>query len=201
MSTNAVPTEQLLALIAQGNRKAFDAFYHRYYDRVFRTAYYYLKDTEACREVVSDVFFLIWKMGGRLASVGNAESYLFIVARNEATRRMARDNETCRRHVSLSETTAAHDVGADSAADNLMELSELREALAEAVDALPEKCRIIFLMSREEGLDSRRIAEILGISDSTVRVQLKIAVEKIVARMKQIFPHLPLPAAMTWIFS
>lgn len=201
METQEAHTTQLLALIAQGNRKAFDVFYHRYYDRVFRTAYYYLKDTEACREVVSDVFFLIWKMGGRLARVDNAEAYLFIVTRNEATRRMARDSEACRRHVSLSETPAAHDVGTDAPADNLMELSELREALAEAVDALPEKCRIIFLMSREEGLDSRRIAEILGISDSTVRVQLKIAVEKIVARMKQIFPHLPLPAAMMWVFS
>ena len=37
-----------------------------------------------------------------------------------------------------------------------LELKEMREMLDKAIDELPEKCRLVFLMSREEGLKRRR---------------------------------------------
>ena len=63
-----------------------------------------------------------------------------------------------------------------------LELKEMREMLDKAIDELPEKCRLVFLLSREEGLKTKEIAEILSVQESTVRVQMKIAIEKLVAR-------------------
>ena len=52
-----------------------------------------------------------------------------------------------------------------------LELKEMREMLDKAIDELPEKCRLVFLMSREEGLKTKEIAEILSVQESTVRVR------------------------------
>ena len=47
----------------------------------------------------------------------------------------------------------------------------MRELFNLAIDELPEKCRLIFLMIREEGLSTKEVAKILSIQESTVRVQ------------------------------
>ena len=51
----------LLSSVSSDGRGAFERFYNLYYDQVFRFAYYCLGEKEACKEVVSDVFFSIWK--------------------------------------------------------------------------------------------------------------------------------------------
>lgn len=50
----------LLESVSVDNRGAFERFYNLYYDQVFRFAYYCLGEKEACREVVTDVFFSVW---------------------------------------------------------------------------------------------------------------------------------------------
>ena len=47
----------LLSSVSSDGRGAFEHFYNLYYDQVFRFAYYCLGEKEACKEVVSDVFF------------------------------------------------------------------------------------------------------------------------------------------------
>ena len=80
-------------------------------------------------------------------------------------------------------------------------LKEMREMLDKAIDELPEKCRLVFLMSREEGLKTKEIAEILSVQESTVRVQMKIAIEKLVARLKPSFPNISFSLLLMFIFN
>ena len=82
-----------------------------------------------------------------------------------------------------------------------LELKEMREMLDKAIDELPEKCRLVFLMSREEGLKTKEIAEILSVQESTVRVQMKIAIEKLVARLKPSFPNISFSLLLMFIFN
>ena len=72
-------------------RGTFDRFFRLYYDEVFRFAYYHLGEKEACKEVVSDVFFSIWKSKKRLVDIVNLDTYLFVSVRNEALRYLARN--------------------------------------------------------------------------------------------------------------
>ena len=66
----------LLTMIQEENTLAFNMFYEMYYDQVFRYTYYFLKDTESCREVVADVFFAVWQSRKRLKDIENLEAYL-----------------------------------------------------------------------------------------------------------------------------
>jgi RNA polymerase sigma-70 factor (ECF subfamily) len=68
----------------------------------------------------------------------------------------------------------------DSSFDN----EELYDAMHQAIRALPEKCRDIFLLSRFEGLSHHEIATRLGISTSTVNNQISLAMKKLKERLR-----------------
>ena len=74
--------------------------------------------------------------------------------------------------------------------------AEVEELVRRLINDLPERCRTVFLLNRQEGLSSREIAEALSLSESTVRVQIKIAVDRIVAGICTHYPDLKLVSAL-----
>jgi RNA polymerase sigma-70 factor (ECF subfamily) len=56
---------------------------------------------------------------------------------------------------------------------------ELNNVLSKAIESLPDKCRIIFKMVREDNMKYKQIADILGISVRTIDAQMAIAIKKI----------------------
>ena len=160
----------LLTMIQEENTLAFNMFYEMYYDQVFRYTYYFLKDTESCREVVADVFFAVWQSRKRLKDIENLEAYLFISVRNEVTRYNKKNGRQNR--VSLDELPVQ------------LEITEEE-----------------FLMARQEQLKPKEIAERLCISENTVRVQMKIAIEKIIKQIKPYYPDLTLSLLWSFFFS
>lgn len=188
MDLKGLEIDKLIALVSQDNQRAFDTFYHLYYEQVSHIAYYYVKDIEACREIVSTVFYSVWKSRKTLAEIRNLSSYLYTVTKNASFRYLSQN--AGEQHISLSDLPIPLEVRDDSSPEADIISSELESTLARIVNSLPEKCRIIFLMSREQGIDNKEIANRLEISESTVRVQMKIAIDKIIGQLKALFPHL-----------
>jgi RNA polymerase sigma factor, sigma-70 family len=182
-----LPVDELIKLISKDDQRAFDVFYHRYYKQIFRYIYYRLLNMDSCKEVISTVFFSLWKSRKQLTNVKSIESYLFTIARNEIKSFQAH---------SITDTVSLEDIPIQleiEPADNPEELiitEEIRSLLSASITNLPEKCRVIFMMSRNDGLNSVEIAKKLGLSENTVRVQLKIAVEKITDQIKKYYPHM-----------
>ncbi|WP_239063788.1 RNA polymerase sigma-70 factor [Bacteroides sp. 51] len=163
-------------------------FYNIYYKQVFRFAYYLLKDTSACREVVSNVFFSVWRSKASLTKIKSIEAYLYTTTRNEVQRYLHRNNDY--KNVSIDEIPIQLEINEDETPERKLINEEIEAFVGQIIDELPEKCRAIFLMNRHEGLKNAEIAERLSISESTVRVQMKIAIEKITSQVKQQFPNL-----------
>ena len=64
------------------SQTAFRDFYNMTYDRLFRIAYYYVKQEEWSQEIVLDVFLKLWKQRSNLLDVRNIEDYCFILVKN-----------------------------------------------------------------------------------------------------------------------
>ena len=187
----------LLSSVSSDGRGAFERFYNLYYDQVFRFAYYCLGEEEACKEVVSDVFFSIWNSKARLKEIDNIDTYLYITVRNEALRHISRSNSVNKIQM---DQLCSFEPEEEATPEGMLESQEMRELLNLAIDELPEKCRLIFLMIREEGLSTKEVAKILSIQESTVRVQMKIAVEKLIKRLKSDFPDISFVFILISIF-
>lgn len=188
----------LFQSISQDDRNAFDLFYNIYYDQVFRISYYFLKDKEACREVVSDVFFSVWLSRKRLVDIANIEAWLYVVTKNEASKYLRRESKN--NLVALEDVAIHISAEAEESPDDKILHEEIENLLTKAINELPERCRAIFVMSRQDGLKPKEIAEILSINESTVRVQLKIALEKIIEIVKPYFPNITFTSLLIYIF-
>lgn len=197
----------LLVSVSEDNDYAFRVFYDLYYRSVFRFAYYFLKNREACREVVSNVFVAVWKSRVSLRQIVNVEAYLYVVARNEANRYLKR-SQSRPRSLSLDDVPAVvldrrgdASLQGGEASDSRLIDSEVEELLNRLVGDLPERCRMVFLLSRSEGLSVREIASMLSISESTVRVQIKTAVDRILEGLRRYYPDLKLITLLLLLFS
>lgn len=197
----------LLVSVSENNDYAFRVFYDLYYRNVFRFAYYFLKNREACREVVSNVFVAVWKSRVSLRQIVNVEAYLYVVVRNEANRYLKR-SQSRPRSLSLDDVPAVvldrrgdASLQGGEASDSRLIDSEVEELLNRLVGDLPERCRMVFLLSRSEGLSVREIASMLSISESTVRVQIKTAVDRILEGLRRYYPDLKLITLLLLLFS
>ena len=166
----------LLNLVAEGNESAFEKLYHIYYDRLFRFAMHIVKNEMCSEEVVSDVLLNIWKKKEKLPSITDLDAYLFRSVKNKALHYIDKEN---RRPQCEELSVTIEYIPDDSDPENMMIHDELNQILTDAVESLPEQCRIIFKLAREDELPYKKISKILGISVKTVDAQMRIAKQKI----------------------
>jgi len=99
----------------------------------------------------------------------------------------------------LEDTTLQLTARENESPEDKLLMEEMERILNRVIDELPEKCRLIFLLARQEGLKPKEIAERLSINESTVRVQMKIAIDKIVASLKPHFPDITFSLLLMYI--
>ena len=76
------------------SQTAFRNFYNMTYDRLFRIAYYYVKQEEWSQEIVLDVFLKLWKQRSNLLDVRNIEDYCFILVKNASLNYLEKELKT-----------------------------------------------------------------------------------------------------------
>lgn len=166
-------TNTLLKKISEGNNDAFRIFFDCYYPKVNRFVSYLIKYREIKEEVVSDVFFSVWQQKDKLPKVKDLDAFLYTIARNRAIDYIRQSSYS----IKTEQISLGIAVSEKSPEVDLIN-KELHEEIIKAVNSLPEKCKLIFLMAKEQGLKYREIAEVLKISEKTVNSQMVIALKK-----------------------
>lgn len=180
-------TSYLLEQIARSSDEgAYREIFYTYYPSLFRFATSLLHEEQLAEEVVSDVFINIWKGRDSLTSIRNLRLYLFVAVKNLCHRALSRMGDV---PDVLDEETLDCVSGHGMAADDMLLSKELTHAFDKAVASLPERCRLIFRLVREEGLRYREIAIILNISQKTIEAQMTIATRRILLAMGDLTPH------------
>ncbi len=173
--------EDILISISQGDTIAYRRFYDAYFQRVWNFSRYYSRSRVFCEEIVSEVFMSVWLNREKLPEIENIEAYLFIVTRNKAFNFFEREVKQPR----ASEDYTFNEEPDKLNPEQILINKELEEAIQKSIDQLPDRCRIIFQMSRNEKLTHQRIAEILSISENTVHAQMVTALKKLHNSLKK----------------
>jgi RNA polymerase sigma-70 factor (ECF subfamily) len=173
-------SESLVEEVAKGNVAAFRKFYDAAYPAAYKFASYFLPVKEDREEVLSEVFLEVWKRRATLTEVKNLKSWLYIVCRNETFRYLKREKKY--RGISIDDMPVDLHIDPSTADRKLVE-SEMFAHFRKAVSELPERCKLIFLMAREEKMKHREIAELLNIAEGTVAQQMNKAIGRIASRI------------------
>lgn len=161
-------------------QESFTAFFEHYFTRLIQFAATIVKSELLAEEVVLDVFTKIWEKQNSLDNVNNIETYLYISVRNKALNAIKLEN---RFHFDLLKDSHIHLADYKPSIENQLIEQEMFKQLNNAIQELPSKCKIIFKLIREDGLNRNEVAQILDISPKTVDNQVAIAVKKIADRL------------------
>jgi RNA polymerase sigma-70 factor (family 1) len=166
--------EELLALLQRGDEAAFTEIYRRYWDKLFVIASHTLGSHQEAEEAVHDVFLKIWKMRERVVIRQTLGQYLAVAIKHEVIDRLRKQL----RRRSIIIPGSAIIPGSTIAEDPIGEFIREKELAAEletTIRALPEKCQIVFRLSRGEGYSHREIARELGLSENTIESHMRRA--------------------------
>ena len=162
------------------SQTAFRDFYNMTYDRLFRIAYYYVKQEEWSQEIVLDIFLKLWKQRDTLLDVKNIEDYCFILVKNASLNYLEKESKYTTIH---SDSLPEPQEQSYSPEESLIS-EELFAIYVKALDRLPERCREIFLLHLE-GYDNDAIAKKLSLSIETVKTQKKRAMKTLRNNLKE----------------
>ena len=174
--------QELLELLAQGNRTAFDTLYSRHWKQVLNQANKRLGDADAAQDVAQEVFFQLWKRGSGDV-IDNLPAYLFVSVRNAVFKHFEKESK----YESLSDVVFEMETLHSGADGNLL-YNEFLKSFSQLIDSLPPQQRTIFRLRYEEGLDTQQIADQLQLSVKTVRNHLGRALTT--CRESLLFAHL-----------
>jgi RNA polymerase sigma-70 factor, ECF subfamily len=154
--------------IRSGEEAPFDALFRHFYPRLCGYVERLTGSPEVAEELVQEVFAVIWDRRRRWNPGASIDQYLFRAVKNRSLNYLRRQATRDRLRGEVEASLHNRSVLPDDSFD----LDGASHAAQQAIDMLPERCRQIFLLSREGALTYRQIAELLGISVKTVETQM-----------------------------
>ncbi len=163
----------LLRLLCEGDETAFTELYHRYWKPLFSIAYNRLREMQTAEDIVHDVFASLWANREKI-NIDTLENYLATAVKYMVLARIRRIERE--RSYKINAGSQEND---ELLVENKLHFKRILELIDTEVEKLPEKCKLIFKYSREQGMPAKEIARELHISPKTVENQLNKALRQL----------------------
>lgn len=180
---------ELLRLIALSDEFAFEEIYKRYWDKIYVVAFHRLRNLQEAEDVVQTIFLNLWKRRSSLPSPLHIRAYLSAAAKYEILNRLAKES----RYLDYQNHIVRQLHVGENTTQQMLSFDELQKTIEQTVRALPEKCQLVYRLSRESNLTEKEIAQEMNISTKTVETHLTKAMKvlrKAILKARHIFVSL-----------
>ena len=147
-----------------------DLLFQQFYRPLCMYALHYLQDVTQAEDMVQDAFVTMIEQQQNGKEINNHKAYLYTTVRNNCLDMIRREQQSV---TMVMPQDADGPISDEEAAERSFHEAELWTA----IDSLPERCRIIFLMAKRDGKRYREIATELGIAEKTVEHQVSKALK------------------------
>lgn len=173
---------ELVKRIVLGDASAFEKLFKSYYQLLVDFCFLLVEDVSLAENIVQEVFLKIWENRVKLNLEIKIKSYLYRAVKNKALDYL--------RHVKIVKNRIEDvydlNIQGKTPEEKLSE-EEIVEFLIKLIEKLPEKCKLIFYMSKYDNLKYSEIAEIQNISIRTVESHIVRALKFLRERIFKFF--------------
>ncbi|HYC84438.1 MAG TPA: RNA polymerase sigma factor [Chryseosolibacter sp.] len=174
--TSSLEDEVIVRRIISGEKELFEILLRRYNQTLYRVIRGYLKNPDEVQDAMQNAYLKAYDKLFQFHGDAAFSTWLIRIGINEALARLKhlKKEKTIYLDAALESGTAI----INQIPDKLMNpekaiiRQEARHLLEQAIDDLPEKYRVIYILKEIEGLQSSQIEESLGISESNIKVRL-----------------------------
>ncbi len=157
-----------------GEKTAFEDIYKKYWLELFKYASRIIKNEMICEEIIQEVFFSFWNKRNSLEISQSLKAYLFTAVKFQILKYIRTEKLYAQYAASYS---AFQQCPVDNSNEESIRANDLKNKIESEVAKLPEKCRQIFMLSRNEHQSIKNISDLLQISHKTVENQLTKALK------------------------
>jgi RNA polymerase sigma-70 factor (ECF subfamily) len=175
---------ELLLQVADGSQDAFGRIFEMHRQRLYTYLLGITKSSEVAEDILVDVFMKLWIGREMLLRVENLEGFLHKVAYNKAMDFF----KTTARHARLQQVYAQRIDQPEQNPEDWLIDEEARRILREAVNQLPPQRKLVYTLSREQGLTYDEIAKALNLSRNTVKGTIMAATRSISEYLQKKYP-------------
>ncbi len=151
----------MLEVFRKDARRGISLIFHHYYAALCKTAYTILPDAALSEDLAQEVLLELWRRRDDFHIQHSLGAYLRRSVVNR-TLNYIRDKRLNFEQELTESVVPEADTGI------AVESAELAEVIDQAIDRLPEQCRLVFVLSRFEDMSHKEIAAQLGIAPKTV---------------------------------
>jgi len=171
--------QEIWAILQAGDQQALSYVFTTHYAGICSVAYRMIGDKQSAEDLGQEVFVDLWNKRKQLSIQSSIVGYLRKAISNKTLNHI-RDNK-----IKLTgEDKILHMPQSGGTAQQTMESGELHEKIQAAIASLPERCRMVFVLSRYQQLTYAEIAENLDISVKTVENQISKALKILKEKLK-----------------
>ncbi|MEM8929414.1 MAG: RNA polymerase sigma-70 factor [Bacteroidota bacterium] len=164
-------------------KDGFQQIYSTYFSKVLALCMKYTGDESLSKDLVQDVFVSLWEKRKSLVIEKSLERYLCWSVKMKVFEH-SRNQSIKRKNLEIVKSRQTEIVLTD---ENDFGSVQLHHEIRTVANNLSEKCRRIFLMSRQDGLSNKQIAFELNISERTVQYHIKNALRDLKQGLKYRF--------------
>lgn len=173
---------RLASSIMQGDKRAFDILYKKFYAGLVSFAAKYV-DFEHAEEIVQDTMIWLWEHRDSINLDLNINSFLFTVVKNRALNVIKHQSVKSKVHQEIIDKYEKNFMDI-----NFYEETELRKLYNDALAKIPETYRRAFVMNREKGMTYEEIAQELNISPKTVGYRISQSLKILRVELRDYLP-------------
>ena len=157
---------RLLALIREGDRKAFERLYRIYHPRLTRFLMNLIRRPQLVEEVLNDTLMVVWERSDSFNGASKLSTWIFAIAYRKAMKGLRRQDEP------IEEPEFDNRVSEDPLPDEELHQDRLRGALLKAMDQLSADHRAVVDLTYFHEMGYREIAGILNCPVDTVKTRM-----------------------------
>ena len=172
----------VLQKLANDDTKALEELFNCYYPRLYQFSRSFLKLEDGIEDILQEVFVKIWNNRDNIRSAETFNPFIFTMTRNLLLNELRRRLNNKKIKDEILQLTVLE----EEQSFEKLEYGELKEAVDRVISNLPGKQREVFLLSRQEGLSHKEIAEKLNISTKTVEYHIHQSTNTIKENLRQL---------------
>lgn len=173
--------EKYLKDLSKGDQKAFEMLYLYYQPKLINFLSGMIKNDELSRDMAQDIFLYVWNNKTIFSEVKSFNAFIFKMGKNTICNHYD--------HLAVNEKYISKQLNKPTYSSNTEEdvyANQLQELIDSAINNMPPQRKLIYTMSRIEGVSNSEIAEQLKINKRTVENHLSSALSDIRNIMKTI---------------
>jgi RNA polymerase sigma-70 factor (family 1) len=165
--------QELADLLKTGDKNAFSEIYSRYKFIMHNHAWNKLRNTQETQDMVQEVFSMLWAKRETVNIGLNLSGFLYTCIHNQFLNMVVHKKVRTK----YIDSIAQYSDHAPAFTDHLVRENLLKQIIEKEISQLPPRMKEVFELSRKQHLTHKQIAEIMGISEETVKKQMTYALK------------------------